>query len=211
MKVSELWRYPVKSMAGEKLPSALVGKDGIAGDRVVQVVSKAWGLITSRTHPELLLLHARLDDDGEPQIDGRSWKDEWSAASVRAAVSPDAALVPHGEGRFDVLPLLVATDGAIARFGHDVRRLRPNLVISGVEGLGEREWPGKALRIGDCLIGVHSLRGRCVMTTFDPDTGEQDREVLRKIGREFGGRLALNSWVMEGGTIAIGDEVELIG
>jgi len=48
--------------------------------------------------------------------------------------------------RFDVPPLLVATDGASAVFGHDPRRLRPNIVIGGVDGLSEREWPGACLR-----------------------------------------------------------------
>lgn len=35
MKVAELWRYPVKTMAGEKLQQATVGALGIEGDRVV--------------------------------------------------------------------------------------------------------------------------------------------------------------------------------
>ena len=70
MHVSALWRFPVKSMAGESLQSALVTMKGIAGDRVVQVVSPGSGFVTSRTHPGLLLLHARLGDDGEPLVEG---------------------------------------------------------------------------------------------------------------------------------------------
>lgn len=66
---------------------------------------------------------------------------------------PGAELI-HDEtaDRFDVLPLLVATDGAIAAFGRDGRRLRPNLVIGGVKGLDERQWPGRKLRIGEVMI-----------------------------------------------------------
>lgn len=41
------------------------------------------------------------------------------------------------EVRFDVVPLLVASDGALAVFGEDPCRLRPNLVIGGVAGLAE--------------------------------------------------------------------------
>ena len=107
-----------------------------------------------------------------------------------------------------MLPLLVATDGSLKAFGHDPRRLRPNIVISGVEGLSERQWPGRALRIGQYLIAVDSLRGRCVMATFDPDTAEQNPAVLKEIVRDFGGRLALNCDVIRGGEIAIGDPVE---
>ena len=58
---------------------------------------------------------------------------------------------------------------------------------------------------------LDSLRGRCPMTTVDPDTLERDPEVLRDIGRRFGGRLALNAGVARGGTISVGDPVLLIG
>jgi MOSC domain-containing protein YiiM len=113
--------------------------------------------------------------------------------------------------RFDILPLLVATDGAIATFGRDRRRLRPNIVVGGVHGLDERQWPGGRLTIGEVVIDIDSLRGRCVMTTFDPDSLVQDPEVLRDIVRRFGGRLALNAAVVHGGTISVGQEVTLIG
>lgn len=94
--------------------------------------------------------------------------------------------------RFDVLPLLVATDGAITAFCHDGRRLRPNLVIGAVEGLAERSWPGQCLRIGDVIIWIQGLRGRCLMTTLDPDSLKQDRQALTGIVQKFGGMLALN-------------------
>jgi len=109
-----------------------------------------------------------------------------------------------------VLPLLVATDGAIAAFGYDGRRLRPNLVIGGVPGLAERSWPGQCLRIGDVIIGIQDLRGRCIMTTFDPDSLKQDRQVLTGIVQKFGGTLALNCYVIRGGEIRVGDVVELV-
>lgn len=70
--------------------------------------------------------------------------------------------------RFDVLPLLVATDGIVAALGFDHRRLRPNLLLGGVEGLEEQQWQGRALRIGDAVIGLANLRDRCVMTPSIP-------------------------------------------
>ena len=115
-----------------------------------------------------------------------------------------------GADRFDVLPLLVATDGAIAAFGYDGRRLRPNIVIGGVEGLAERSWEGRQLHVGPVVIGIQDLRGRCIMTTFDPDTQKQDVEVLLKIRREFAGTLALNCYVIKPGKLAVGDPVTLI-
>jgi hypothetical protein len=66
------------------------------------------------------------------------------------------------------------------------------------------------LRIADTVIGVHSLRPRCVVTTIDPDTGEQDLDVFRRIRREFDGSLALNCWVIEGGSVRVGDPVDVV-
>ena len=211
MKIAELWRYPVKSMGGEALDRAYLEPLGIAGDRVVHVEDADGQVITARTHPRLLGHHASLDSSGEPLVDGERWTGSRVKQKVVDIVGPGAQLIwDESEERFDMLPLLVATDGAISAFGHDRRRLRPNIVIAGVQGLAERAWPGHVLRIGRVLIGVRDLRGRCVMTTFDPDTLEQDRNVLRGIVQKFGGRLALNGYVIRAGEIRVGDGVELL-
>jgi len=211
MKVTEIWRYPVKTMAGEKLQRVRIGPFGIEGDRVVHVEDAHEQVITSRSHPRFLGHKGTLGPDGEPLVDMQPWNSLETAAEVVNIVGPGAKLVRYdGIERFDVLPLLVATDGAIAAFGHDHRRLRPNIVIGGVEGLAEREWPGGCLRIGKVLIGVQDLRLRCIMTSYDPDTLVQDKEVTRSIYRRFDGKLALNCFVIEGGEITVGDEVQLV-
>jgi len=211
MKVKEIWRYPVKTMAGEKLRQAGLGSLGIEGDRVMHVEDDKGRVITSRSHPRFLGHKGSLGQHGEIRVDGRPWSSPDVAAEVVDIAGPGAKLV-HYEGaeRFDVLPLLVATDGAIAAFGHDHRRLRPNIVIGGVEGLTEREWPGACLRIGKVIIGVQDLRLRCIMTSYDPDTLVQDKEITRDIYKRFDGKLALNCFVIEGGEITVGDEVQLV-
>jgi uncharacterized protein YcbX len=212
MTVKELWRYPVKSMGGERLDHALLGSLGIAGDRVVHVEDALGRFITARTHPRLLGHRAELDASGEPTIDGLPWTDPQILQHMVGIVGAGAYLArDESADRFDVLPLLVATDGAITAFGLDGRRLRPNIVIGGVDGLAERSWPGQRLLIGNVMIGIESLRGRCVMTTFDPDTLEQNRQVLRNIVQRFGGKLALNCHVIQGGEIRVGDPVALVG
>lgn len=211
MKVAQIWRYPVKTMAGQKLQQAHVGLLGIEGDRVVHVEDAHGRVITSRTHPRFLGQKSSLGADGEPLVAGRPWDSPEVAAEVVDIGGPGAKLVRFdGIERFDVLPLLVATDGAVAAFGHDLRRLRPNIVIGGVEGLTEREWPGRRLRIGKVLIGIQDLRLRCIMTSYDPDTLVQDEEITRGIFRRFGGKLALDCFVIEGGEITVGDEVHLV-
>jgi hypothetical protein len=145
-------------------------------------------------------------------VDGRPWREPGVAEDVARAAGPEARLVRHeGRDRFDVLPLLIATDGAIEAFGRGGRRLRPNLVVGGVSGLAERGWEGRLLRVGPARIRLAGLRARCVMTTFDPDTLAQDHRVLREIVERFGGTLALDASVERGGTVREGDPVELLG
>jgi hypothetical protein len=211
MNITEIWRYPVKTMAGEKLERAGIASLGIEGDRVVHVENSKGRVITSRSHPRFLGHKGSLGPHGEIMVDGLPWDSPEVAAEVVVIAGPGAKLVrDDGAERFDVLPLLVATDGAIAAFGHDRRRLRPNIVIGGVEGLTEGEWPGACLRIAKVLIGVQDLRLRCIMTSYDPDTLVQDKEIMRGIYQRFEGKLALNCFVIEGGEIAVGDEVQLV-
>lgn len=211
LHVAGLWRYPVKSLTGEPLTVAALTPKGIPGDRVVHVRGPE-GVRTSRRHHRLLGLRGTLGPDAHPRINGHRWDSAEALALIRNAAGDDAWLAAdEGLERFDILPLLVATDGAVAAFGRDVRRLRPNILIGGVEGMAETRWEGARLHIADALVRLDSLRGRCSMTTVDPDTLERDPEVLRDIGRRFGGRLALDADVVHGGTVHIGDNVLLDG
>ena len=211
MTVQEIWRYPVKSMAGESLASADLTESGVAGDRIVQVRSATGKIMTARTRPLLLRHRAVLNSGNQVLVDGRPWDSKDVARDVEAAAGPGAHLVQSdAEDRFDVLPLLVETDGMLAAVGHDRRRFRPNVVIAGVPGLTERQWEGAQLRIGSVIIGMDNLRARCIMTTFDPDSGKQDLGVLQRVQTEFNGQLGLNSFVITPGRISVGDAVELI-
>ena len=211
MFVKELWRYPVKSLAGERVAKAAVDELGIAGDRQILVRNGRGRTLTSRTHPLLLGLKGTLDSQGAARISGHAWDSPEALHLVQRTAGSDAELFKYdGVERFDVLPLLIATDGAIEHMGFDGRRLRPNIVIGGVGGLEERNWPGRRLRIGAAVINIVQLRRRCVMTTYDPDTLEQDLKILRSIVSELGGMMALDCSLQTAGLVLENDSVELI-
>ncbi len=212
MRIAELWRYPVKSLRGEQLEEAEVTDLGIAGDRLVHARRPGGRVFTGRTHPGMLGLQGSLGVTGSPEIDGAPWDAPAALAAVRAVTDIDAELVYYdGDGpeRFDVLPISLATDGGVAAVGVDRRRFRANVYLSGVEGLTEREWVGREIHLGQAVVGVRQVRGRCVMTTFDPDTLEQDITVLQKIYWELDGRTALDCYVIRPGRIRVGDPVEV--
>ena len=108
-------------------------------------------------------MRGTLGPDDRPRINGHRWDSADALALVKAAGGDDAWLEEaDGTERFDVLPLLVATDGAVAAFGRDVRRLRPNILIGGVRGLDEVDWPGagctSATSSCDSTPSAHAVR-----------------------------------------------------
>jgi uncharacterized protein YcbX len=212
MHVSEIWRYPVKSLKGERLEETEITKLGIAGDRQVVVVRQINGrFLTSRVRPKLLALQGGTNAQGTATINGLRWDSPEALQLVTEAAGEPVSLaeVPAPQA-FDVLPLLVATDGAARYLNIDHRRLRPNILIADVPELEERHWPGQVIAIGSVRIDPEQLRDRCVMTTFHPDTQEQDPSVLHRILHELDGCTALDSSVITPGTIRVGDPVEIL-
>jgi len=212
MHVSEIWRYPVKSLKGERLQETEITKLGIPGDRQIAVIRTINGrFLTSRSRPKLLGLQGSINANGVPTINGHLWNSAEALELVREAAGELVTLeqIPAPQA-FDVLPLLVATDGAARYLNIDHRRLRPNILLADVPDLEERNWPGKIIAIGDVRIHAEKLRDRCVMTTFDPDTQAQDPSVLLRIVRELDGSTALDSSVITPGKIRVGDAAAIV-
>ena len=212
MHVSEIWRYPIKSLKGERLNETEITKLGIPGDRQIAVIRTINGrFLTSRSKPRLLGLQGSINANGVPTINGHLWNSAEALELVREAAGELVTLeqIPAPQA-FDVLPLLVATDGAARYLNIDHRRLRPNILLADVPDLEERKWPGKIIAIGDVRIHAEKLRDRCVMTTFDPDTQAQDPSVLLRIVRDLDGTTALDSSVLFEGKIHVGDQAHIV-
>lgn len=210
MHISEIWRYPVKSLRGEKIAQADITVNGIPGDREIAVIGPEGRIVTSRTRHKLLGLRGELGANGVPTINGLAWDSADALRLVGEATEGGARLerIPQPQA-FDILPLLIATDGAVGFLNIDHRRLRPNILLADVPELEERRWPGRILRIGEVRILAKQLRARCVMTTYDPDTLEQDLGVLKNIVNKLDGSAALDCSVITPGVVRVGDTVEI--
>jgi uncharacterized protein len=234
MRVAELWRYPVKSLQGERLESADVSPDGLEGDRrfAIYDVETGFGL-TARRVPELLFASARLLTGGGVEItlpDGSvaTGDDALSAwlgrpVTLRSAAADVARRYEdpvdfEREATSEWAPFL----GAAGAF-HDSSRARVSLVSTGtigawdrrrfrsnvlLDGEGEDALVGSHVTLGGAVLDVTMQIERCVMTTRPQPGGiERDLDVLRTIARERGACLAIGALVTQAGTVRVGDEL----
>jgi uncharacterized protein len=235
VRVAELWRYPVKSLQGERLTGGEVGPEGLAGDRQWALFDVTTGFgLTARRVPDLLFLTGRLRPDGSAEIvvpDGSVTSDDavlsdWLGRPVALRAAADAPGErryenPHevGEaGEYD----WDAFTGARGAF-HDSSRTRVSLVSTGtlgtwdrrrfranvvLEGAGEDALVGRRVRLGGAELDVVKGVDRCVMVTRPQPGGiGRDNGVLKTIHRERDGCLAVGALVARAGTVAVGDEL----
>jgi uncharacterized protein YcbX len=231
MRVEELWRFPVKSLQGERLDRAAVVSDGLAGDRRFAIVDAETGLaLTARRVPQLLFASARLvgddleitlpdgsvatEDDalsawlGRPVllVDGRVKSDAMSAECPVDETEVDWFSYEGGEGAFHDAPIWRVSLISKATLGAwDRRRFRANVVL---DGEGEDALVGGDVRLGDAVLHVESPIVRCVMITRpQPDGIERDVDVLRTINRDRGSCIAIGATVRSPGDVRVGHEL----
>jgi uncharacterized protein YcbX len=121
---------------------------------------------------------------------------------------------------FDLAPIHLLTTASLAAMARlnpsaawDVRRFRPNFLVEtepGIEGLVEAEWSGRTLRIGELTVECWIPAVRCGMTTHATDELPKDPSVLRSIVRDAGQNLGVYGAAANAGSVAVGDEVELV-
>jgi uncharacterized protein len=238
VRVLELWRYPVKSLQGERLDSAALTADGLAGDRRFAIFDVETGFgLTARRAPELLFASARLRDDGDVEItlpDGSHAGDdaalsEWLGRRVelRSADGETPRRYENPEVDFereterDWAPFEGAPgpfhDSRGARVSivstetigsWDRRRFRSNVLL---DGAGEDALVGSRIALGGAVLDVGMRIQRCVMTTRpQPDGIDRDLTVLRTIARERDARLAVGALVIRPGRVSVGDALRAV-
>ena len=231
MRVLELWRYPVKSLQGERLATAQLGPLGIPGDRRWALFDRDTGLgLTARRVPELLFGAARVRPDGGVEVvlpDGTVTTDDGVLSDwLGRPVTLRAAEVERGPRHYEVPDddedVWDAFEGASGAF-HDSSRTRVSLVSTGtlgtwdrrrfranvlLDGAGEDALVGSTVRLGTAVLDVLKPVSRCVMVTRPQPGGiGRDTTVLKTIHRERGSTLAVGALVPVPGRVAVGDEL----
>jgi uncharacterized protein len=228
--VAELWRYPVKSMAGERLADAEVSWHGVAGDRRWAFVRaglerSAFPWLTIRERPEMALYRPAFTEPGRPDDSPTLVRtpegEELDVAdpALAARLGDGVRLMKQRRGIQDSAPLSLISTATLARLGElvgrelDVRRFRPNLLVApaGGEPFAEDSWVGSVLRVGDVRLRLDRRDQRCVMINVDPDTIERDAAVLRTVASERESCLGVYGTTVTPGRVAVGDAVVLEG
>jgi hypothetical protein len=222
MRVDQLWRYPVKSVGGERLDAATVGTFGLAGDRVIAVQDDQDEVTWAGAVPALMQVRAVTAGPGVADLslpDGRRFRSDAPDADSRlsAAVQAKVKLVAHRPDRPDTA-VHVLTTTALRTLGSalpdsavDATRFRPNLVLDGVAdepgtGYPEHAWLGRRMAIGTLRLRFTQGCDRCVMVTKETPTVPHDRDVLRWVARELGNTFGVYAAVETPGEVQVGDE-----
>jgi uncharacterized protein YcbX len=222
MRITGLWRYPIKSMAGQSLQRTAIVRGGIPLDRryvLIDEATRAGKPLTARLVGDLLAYRAWADDgrvyidapDGVRYEPGGALADRLSASLQRSVTLVET---PEGEPAHDAHDLLVLCVPSVkaleAEWGKplDPARFRPSIVLDGddLAPYVEDGWVGKRFSVGDAVIAGVKRDERCVLPTIDPQSLERDPSLLRLIVERHEQCFGLYCAVERPGNIAVGDE-----
>lgn len=230
LSVATIWRYPVKSLQGERLDTALATAHGVEGDRAFGIRDTDTGLIlTARRQPELLFASAAWNA-GSVSItlpDGTTTDDD---AALSAWLGRSVELVPAGNAGTYENPMDIENESDWVQWmgpdtsfhdsgrdqvslvsrttlrSWDERRFRQNLIL---DGDGEDELVGSTIHIGEATLTATKLVDRCVMVTRpQPGDIERDLDVLKTINRERDNCLGVATVVTTPGVVRVGDSLQ---
>jgi uncharacterized protein YcbX len=232
-EVQALYRYPVKSMAGESLDVTDLGWHGLEGDRrlAFRRADDRGGFpwLTASKLPELILFapqrripaasadlptHVRTPEGQELALFG-----EELATEVSRRHGSPVEMMHLNRGIFDEASISLIALATVSEVGRltaqrpDVRRFRPNILIESLRSVPfeEDEWVGGVLSFGEtneaAAIGITNRDERCCMVNFDPDSARATAEVLKAIVRVRDNRAGVYGTVTRRGRVAVGQPI----
>jgi uncharacterized protein YcbX len=237
-RVLQVWRWPVKSMAGEHVRAIRVDARGAGGDRSHAVLYEhkgAWKPLTAREAPRLLAWRASypfapdggLDPERPPYAvvvspDGEhmyTWNDPQLRSALARDLGREVRLRRDVGGIQDLeRSLLITSEATRAALAEelgrelDLRRFRTNLhlELDGVPPWEEHGWEGATLRFsGGVVVRLLHPCERCAIPTRDPDTQQKSPELLRHLAARHDTLFGMNARVLQSGRIAAGETVAI--
>ena len=229
MRILELWRYPIKSIGGERLDVAELNEFGIVGDRGWGLVDEETGnVLTARRAPTLLMATCAIVD-GTPvttTVEGdvlRTSADysNWLGRPVRLERAGDTGGTYENPMDFENDADWISWQGPAGAWHDseharisivstaslrdwDGRRFRSNVIV---DGSGEDDLIGERVTLGDATLNITKGIDRCVMVTRPQPGLKRDLSVLTTILKADITTLSVGGNVEVAGAVRVGDEV----
>ncbi|MFY8001754.1 MAG: MOSC domain-containing protein [Candidatus Kapaibacteriota bacterium] len=231
--ITALYRYPVKSMAGELLESSELGWQGLVGDRRLAFrrteEKNGFPWLTASKLRELILFkpftpdgfaleaasnlptHVLTPEGKTVELFGEELRSE-----ISRRFKSEVELMHLKHGIFDEAPLSMishATMNAVKQ-GIDIRHFRANIVIetSDNQPFGEDSWVGKSIAIGEegARMAVTLKDERCMMLNLNPETAQTDPTIMKSVVQLNNNYAGVYGTVLQTGTIAVGQKLYLV-
>jgi hypothetical protein len=232
-QIEAIFRYPVKSMAGEPLETAHLGWHGLEGDRrlAFRRIEDRSGFpwLSAGKLPDLVLFtphrqdaaqelpsHVRTPDGQNLPVFG-----EDLAKEVERRYGAPVEIMQMKHGIFDDATISVIAGDTIREIsrlaGHtpDVRRFRPNILVRLLQPapFQEDEWLGSILQFGESddapAVAVTMRDIRCAMINIDPDSAAPAPEMMKAVVRVHQNTAGIYGTVTRTGQLAIGQKIYL--
>ena len=227
MRVTQLWRYPVKSMRGEALTSARFARGGIPFDRRFAWIedspdsTRRGKPLTATQHPGMLGYGASvLDNAVVVEVPGGPVMDvtKPGIASLLAALTGSQLVLREDSSgaNHDEADVLVINEASVRQFAlewgqpFDIRRFRPNVIVGGDTAFEEEAWIGRKLKVGGAVLEVVAPCVRCSITTVDPETLVSDPSFLRLMAQRHRACFGVYCAVSKPGDAGLGDDCALL-
>ena len=235
--VEAIFRYPVKSMGGERLEVANLGWHGLDGDRRLAFRRmnddnrSGFPWLTASKLPDLLLFAPHHGEDGAqgevpthirtPNGEKMPVFGEDLATEIGRRYGAPVQMMQLKHGIFDDASISVIASDTVHEIGRlagrslDVRRFRPNIVVRLLRSVPfqEDEWVGGVLSFGEGddapAITVTMRDERCSMVNLDPDTASPAPEVMKAVVRANQNNAGIYGAVTRIGRLAVGQTILL--
>jgi len=233
--VEAIFRYPVKSMGGERLEAARMGWHGLEGDRRLAFRKledrSGFPWLSASKLPELIRFVPHRREDGAngelpthvrtPEGEELAVFGEELATDVERRLGAPVQMTQLKHGIFDEASISVIARDTVAEIcrlagqSPDVRRFRPNVLVrlTRPAPFQEDEWVGGALSFGveaDApAVHVTQRDVRCAMVNLDPDSAAPAPEMLKAVVRVHENTAGIYGTVTRIGRLAVGQAVIL--